>query len=200
MVLMKKIQALMIAVAIAIGASGCYVKHAQPYYVYAPDMHYGPGLKAQKEGSMRPPVKGTISRNFRPYELTTMDQAKNHLNPLPASHDVYKKGQQLFNVYCIVCHGKYGEGDGTVTSLPNWPRPLFVRPPSLQSDKIRDYKDGQIYHIITLGQSIMPSYAEKLNEEERWSIVRYLRVLYRAKHPTSEDMKKAENYVEDIGE
>lgn len=182
----------------AVTLSACgYVKHSQQYYSYAPDMHYGPGLKAQKEGSMRPPVEGTIPRGFRPYAILTMDQAKMHLNPLPRSKENLTEGRTLFNAFCVVCHGKFGEGDGPVTSLKDWPRSLFPRPPSLQSDKVRDYKDGQLFHIIAMGQNMMPSYAEKLNDEERWQIVHYLRALYRAKHPSAEDLKKAEGYLEE---
>ena len=173
------------------------MKHQEPYYTYAPDMHYSVALKAQKEGAMRPLPEGVIPRGFRPYEIATMDEAKAHLNPVPRTKETLEQGQKLFNVYCIVCHGQYGEGNGLVAAQPNWPRPLFPRPPTLQSDKIRDYKDGQIFHIMTLGQNLMPSYAEKLSEEERWSIVHYIRVLYRAKHPSDEDMKKAEGFVED---
>ncbi len=177
--------------------SACYLKHSNPYYVYAPDMHFSVALKAQKEGSARPLPPGTIPRGFRPYSIVTMDEAIHHQNPLPRSKDVLKHGQELFNSYCIACHGPYGEGNGLVASLPNWPRPLYPRPPSLQSEKIRDYKDGQIFHVITMGQNLMPSYAEKLNEEERWSVIHYLRALYRAKHPSAEDLKKAEGIVEE---
>ena len=181
---------------LALSLGGCVLKHSQPYYSYAPDMHYAPSLKAQEAGAMRPLPANTIPRGFRPYSIATMEQAKANLNPVLKTKASLMKGRQLFNVYCIVCHGKYGEGDGLVAAMPNWPRPLFARPPTLQSEKIRDYKDGQIFHIMTMGQNLMPSYAEKLNEDERWSIVHYIRVLYRAKHPTSDDMKKSENYVE----
>jgi mono/diheme cytochrome c family protein len=193
---MIKTAGLVIFLIVSLNACG-YLKHAEPYYSYAPDMHYSPGLKAQKIGSMRPLVTGTIPRGFRPYSLTTMDQAKLHLNPLPRDRENLLQGKILFNTFCIVCHGKFGEGDGLVASLKDWPRPLFPRPPSLQSEKIRDYKDGQIFHVITMGQNLMPSYAEKLNEEERWQVVHYLRVLYRAKHPSADDLKKAESYIED---
>ena len=177
--------------------SACYLKHAKPYYVYAPDMHFSVALKAGEEGAMRPLVKGTIPRGFRPYSLTTMDEAKMHLNPLQPHRDVLLTGKNLFNTYCIACHGPYGEGNGLIVALPNWPRPLYPRPPSLQSEKIRDYKDGQIFHVITMGQNLMPSYAEKLSEEERWSVIHYLRALYRAKHPSDSDMKQADGFVED---
>jgi hypothetical protein len=43
----------------------------------------------------------------------------------------------------------------------------------------------------------MPSYAEKLDVEERWSVVHYIRALYRAKHPTADDLKQAEGKVEE---
>lgn len=184
--------------AVGLGVSGCgYVKHAEPYYTYAPDMHYSPGLKAQEPGAMRPLPKGAIPRGFRPYAIASMDEAKGMANPVARNKQSLQKGREMYNVYCIVCHGALGEGDGTVAALPNWPRPLYPRPPSLQSEKIRDYKDGQIFHVITMGQNLMPSYAEKMSEEERWSLVHYLRALYRAKHPTAEDLKKAESYVEE---
>jgi mono/diheme cytochrome c family protein len=177
--------------------SGCYLKHKDPYYVYAPDMHYSVALKAQEEGAVRPIPAGAISREARPYEIASMEDAARNPNPVVRSREALTNGRELFNVYCIVCHGKYGEGDGTVTSLPNWPRPLMPRPPSLQSEKIRDYKDGQIFHIISMGQNTMPSYAEKLNPEERWQVIHYIRALYRAKHPSAEDLKKAEGVVEE---
>jgi mono/diheme cytochrome c family protein len=177
--------------------SACYLKHAQPYYVYAPDMHYGPELKAQREGAMRQPATGTIPRGFRPYSIVTMDEAKSHLNPWPRNKATLTQGKQLFNAYCIACHGAGGQGDGLVAAMPNWPRPLLARPPILTSDKIRDYKDGEIFHVITMGQNIMPSYAEKLDADERWAVVHYIRALYRSKHPTEADMKAAEGFVEE---
>jgi mono/diheme cytochrome c family protein len=182
---------------LSVSLSACYLRHAEPYYSYAPDMHYSVALKAQKEGAMRQPVHGTIPRGFRPYSIVTMEEAKAHLNPLPRDKETLMHGKQLFNVYCIVCHGAFGEGDGLVAAKTPWPRPLFPRPPSLQSEKIRDYKDGQIFHIISMGQNLMPSYAEKLDNDERWAIVHYVRALYRAKHPTEADMKAAEGFVED---
>lgn len=182
--------AVLVVVSMATGLVGCTSKHSEPNWTYAPDMHYSVALKAQEAGAMRLPVKGTISRNFRPYEIATSEEAARLKNPLPRSKEVLKKGQALFNVYCIVCHGKFGEGDGSVV-------PKFPRPPTLQSEKIRDYKDGQIFHVMTLGQNLMPSYAERVNEEERWSIVHYIRALYRAKHPTAADLKNAEGFVEE---
>jgi mono/diheme cytochrome c family protein len=197
MVFMKTRYSGAFAIAALIGLSGCYVKHSKPYYVYAPDMHFSAALKAQEPGSMRPIPEGAIARGHRPYEIVTMEEASRNLNPLQRSKEVLQQGKQLYNSYCVACHGTYGEGDGLVVAQPNWPRPLYPRPPSLQSEKIRDYKDGQIFHVISMGQNSMPSYAEKLDEEERWAVIHYIRALYRAKHPIADDLKQAEGKVEE---
>lgn len=84
-------------------------------------------------------------------------------------------GQKLFDTYCIVCHGKYAMGDGTV------PQRGFPAPPSLLDRKERDFTDGRIFHVITTGQNnVMPSYAGALTPEDRWAVVSYVRALQAA--------------------
>ena len=73
-------------------------------------------------------------------------------------------------------------GDGSIV-------PKFPRPPSLQSDKVRQWADGRIFHTITIGQNLMPSYATQISAGDRWAIIHYVRALQRAKHPTAEDLK-----------
>jgi hypothetical protein len=50
-------------------------------------------------------------------------------------------------------------------------------------------QDGMLYHIITNGQNIMPSYANQVTRYERWAIVNYIRVLQRAMNATEADMQ-----------
>lgn len=161
--------------------------HTQPNVIYMPDMVYSPAFKAQKEGSMRTPVKGTIPRGFKPYAFAKEERdvaGPKSSNPLPRTKVVLLRGQALFNTYCIVCHGPAGEGDGTIV-------PKFPRPPSLQSDKVRGWLDGNIFHTITMGQNLMPSYASQIGVQDRWAIIHYVRALQRSKHPTPEDLKIA---------
>ena len=106
-------------------------------------------------------------------------------NPLPRDMKTLKRGQKMFNTFCIVCHGPFGDGDGSII-------PKFPKPPSLQASKIENYPDGRIYHIITEGQNVMPSYASQILPRDRWAIIHYLRALYRAKHASSGDVQKAE--------
>ncbi len=179
-------------IAVLLSLSGC--RHEKPGFTYMPDMAYSPAIKAQKEGSMRQPAPNTIPRGYRPYAYqTNPEEAGRQLkNSLPRTKANLLKGQELYNVYCIVCHGKMGEGDGSVTQAPSGNS--FPRPPTLQSDKVRDFSDGRIFHIITAGQNLMSSYASQIEPEERWAIIHYVRALYRAKHPTPEDLKLVGNW------
>jgi mono/diheme cytochrome c family protein len=162
-------------------------KHSSPYFIYMPDMYWTKGLKYQQPG-MRPPVPGTVARGHHPMPASmTMDQAgKEYQNPLRRTPAVLERGRHVFNQTCIVCHGPKGEGDGTIV-------PKFPRPPSLVSDKLRGFPDGNIYYIITHGQNLMASYASQVLPEDRWAIVHYIRALQRANKPTSEDLKTAGN-------
>jgi len=163
-------------------------KHDSPNFTYMPDMAYSPSIKAQEEGSMRKPPEGTIAQGHKTYPYKGQPElaGRELRNPLKRTKVVLNRGREMFNVYCIVCHGPYGEGDGNVV-------PKFPRPPTLQSEKIRDYPDGRLFHIMTEGQNLMPSYATQIKPMDRWAIVHYMRVLYRAKHPSASDLKAAEN-------
>jgi len=151
-----------------------------------PDMVYSPAFKAQKEGSMMMPVEGTVPRDYQPYAYKNNPElaGKELKNPLRPTETNLKRGKFVFNTYCITCHGPAGEGDGSVV-------PKFPRPPSLQSDKVRTWPDGRIYHVITMGQNLMPSYASQISPGDRWAAIHYVRVLQRSKHPTAEDLKIA---------
>jgi hypothetical protein len=59
-------------------------------------------------------------------------------------------GKTKYNIYCSPCHGYFGEGDSRL-------RGQFPNPPSLHSQKLRDWTDGRIYHVIQVGQNVMPS-------------------------------------------
>ncbi|HEY3296403.1 MAG TPA: cytochrome c [bacterium] len=160
---------------------------------YMPDMYRQMSVQAQEydpatpngEG-MRPPVAGTVPRGYDPYTIAIMDTvAANALsNPLMPTADVMAAGKKYFNTYCIVCHGARGDGRGYIV-------PKFTMPPILYSDKVMAWPDGRIYHTITMGQGLMPSYATQIPAEQRWAIVYYVRALQKAAHPTAQDLQAA---------
>ncbi|MBL7686332.1 MAG: cytochrome c [Deltaproteobacteria bacterium] len=167
----------------------CGGKKEKPPWEYMPNMLEGPSIKAQEALGKVPP-EGTVPRGFEayPYKQDQGDLAGAELaNPLPVTKEVLLKGQAQFNIYCLVCHGERGKGDGSIV-------PKFPRPPSLQSEKVKGWSDGRIFHVITMGQNLMPSYASQIKAEDRWAIIKYIRALQRADQPTPEDieeMKKA---------
>jgi mono/diheme cytochrome c family protein len=183
MILRSSIQ---LAVLALLALQGC--KRSEPNFIYMPDMYYSPALKAQEQGAMRMPVAGTVPRGFTPYDHAVENNeelGRSLVNPVPRTKAALLRGQKQYNTYCIVCHGAYGEGDGYVV-------PKYPRPPSLQSEKITQWPDGRIFHVISAGQNIMPSYASQISQEDRWAVVHYVRALQRAKNPTAEDLKVSE--------
>lgn len=138
-----------------------------------------------KDGiGMRRPVEGTVARGFVPYAFTGKpdDAGKNLLNPLPLTKEVIERGKGRYLTYCSPCHGNFGAGDSRL-------RGQFPNPPTLHSDKVRDWPDGNIYHVITEGQNVMPPYAAQISRDDRWAIVNYLRVMQRAHNAKESDLK-----------
>jgi mono/diheme cytochrome c family protein len=125
-------------------------------------------------GMIEPPP-GTVATTDAPYPFATNEAdlaGRALLNPLPASPEVIAHGQFVYENVCIACHGKQGAGDGKVTAL-------FPKPPSLMTQKVRDWPDGQIYHRPARGQGSMPSHARQVDARDIWSLVHYVRKLQR---------------------
>ena len=127
----------------------------------------GPG------SSMRVPPQGTVPRNYEPYPYSAADFAaagRELKNSLSITKKVYERGQKQYNTFCAVCHGYTGLGDGPVS-------PRLSEVPSLMSSQVRSWKDGEFYHIITMGRGRMLSYGAQVLPEDRWAIIHYIRLL-----------------------
>jgi hypothetical protein len=138
-----------------------------------------------KDGiGMRPPVNGTVARGFIPYPFKgDPEGAGNYfVNPLLPTKEVIEHGKSKFLTFCSPCHGNFGRGDSRLQGQ-------FPNPPTLNSDKVRTWSDGRIYHVVTEGQNAMPSYASQISREDRWAIIRYIRVLQRAQNAKESDLK-----------
>jgi len=131
---------------------------------------------------MRTPVEGTVARGFIPYPYAGQTNPAEVLsNPYIPTKENLELGKSKFLTYCSPCHGNFADGDSRL-------RGQFPNPPTLHSTRARDFSDGMIYHIITNGQNVMPSYASQVTREERWAIVNYIRVLQRAKNASDSDL------------
>ena len=132
-------------------------------------------LFGAKPTGMIEPQPGTVATSDNPYPFAQNEAelaGQKLVNPLPASPEVLAHGQFVFENVCIACHGKQGAGDGPVTAL-------FPKPPSLMTQKVRDWPDGQIYHRPARGQGSMPSHARQVDARDIWSVVHYVRKMQR---------------------
>ncbi len=125
--------------------------------------------------SFRIPPEGTVPRDGRsyPFSQAELAQAEATFNkpPFPSSEYVLAFGRNRYEIFCSPCHGADGKGNGPVVQRG------FVPPPDLTRPEARAYSDARIFHVISAGQNIMPSYASKLTEAERWAVVYYVRQL-----------------------
>lgn len=135
--------------------------------------------------SMQHPVEGTVARGFIPYPFKGQDNPTQVLaNPLLPAKENLEIGKKKYLTYCSPCHGDFGDGDSRLLGQ-------FPNPPTLHSTRAREFSDGLIYHIITNGQNVMPSYEAQISRDERWAIVNYIRVLQRAKNASDSDLQFA---------
>jgi mono/diheme cytochrome c family protein len=133
---------------------------------------------------MRPPVPGTVARDFIPYPFKGKPEeaGKYLINPLLPTKEIVERGKSKYLTFCSPCHGNFGRGDSRLQGQ-------FPNPPTLNSDKVRNWPDGSIYHVITEGQNAMPSYAPQISREDRWAIIQYIRILQRAQNAKESDLK-----------
>lgn len=138
--------------------------------------------------SMQLPVEGTVARGHMPYNYKgdPVGAGKFLVNPLDGSEQVLAQGKKLYNIYCTACHGTYGDGDGKVVTREAGKN---LKPPSLHSSKVKQWQDGSLYHVISEGQNVMPSYAKQIPADERWAVVHYVRALQRARDAKEGDLK-----------
>jgi mono/diheme cytochrome c family protein len=176
--------------------AGCFGQKKTLDWEFMPDMYDSTNFKAQSEdvnshdgSANRLPPDGTVPRGFQGFHYgagpaENERAGKELVNPVPRTKSTLERGQKIFNTYCIVCHGAKGLGDGTVTTVG------VPRPPSLVSDKVRKWADGNIFHVITMGQNNMKSYRTQVASEDRWAVIHYIRALARAANPTPEDVQE----------
>jgi mono/diheme cytochrome c family protein len=114
--------------------------------------------------------------------------------PLPINRELIDRGQERYNIYCAVCHGRLGDANGMIVQRG------FIRPPSFHNDRLSDPQktgDGHFYNVISNGYQAMFSYAERVAPDDRWAIAAYIRVLQASVKQSVKDGKIThEEYVD----
>jgi mono/diheme cytochrome c family protein len=97
-------------------------------------------------------------------------------NPLPLTMALLRRGQQRYDIYCAVCHGAAGDGDGMIVQRG------FPAPPTYHSERLRHAPDSHFFQVITHGYGVMYPYADRVSVPDRWAIVAYIRALQLSRH------------------
>lgn len=166
----------------ALALAGCSAEGDRPGFQVLPGMVDSGVVKAydtnplsQAGPSLMIPPEGTVPMGTTPFvygpgPAEAQRAGRELVSPLAATPADLARGKQVFETICFVCHGLRGEGDGPIIGR-------FPNPPSLMAARAKGLPDGQIFHIITRGQGIMPSHAAQVLPEDRWRVILYLRQL-----------------------
>jgi mono/diheme cytochrome c family protein len=91
--------------------------------------------------------------------------------PFPMTRADLDRGQQRFNIYCSPCHSRTGDGNGMVVQRG------FKQAASYHTQRLINMPVGHFFDVITNGFGQMPSYASRVEPDDRWRIAAYIRVL-----------------------
>lgn len=176
------------------------VSYEANYYTYYSHNTWGTEEEYHEMHQPRVPVIGSIPRDLKnrqrsasvsgtiPYAYIDTEDSRNEAtanlinNPYPITTDGLARGKDLYVTFCAICHGEKGDGAGYLVRDANpatgdeggkYP----VQPAILTNDEFSSTSNGRLYHAIVYGKNLMGSYADKMNSEERWQVVHYIRAL-----------------------
>ena len=102
--------------------------------------------------------------------------------PFAVTTAVLTRGQQRYNIYCVLCHDAVGTGNGIVVQRG------YTQPPSFHTDRLRSAPVGHFFDVITNGYGKMPSYAKQISAQDRWNIIAYIRALQLSQNAQLQDV------------
>ncbi|MEP7071672.1 MAG: cytochrome c [Verrucomicrobiota bacterium] len=102
--------------------------------------------------------------------------------PLTLTPELLRRGRERYDIYCAVCHGLTGEGNGEVVERG------YPAPPTYHSAHLRAAPLGHFYDVIANGYGVMYSYASRVEPNDRWAIAAYLRALQLSRQAAISDL------------
>jgi len=148
-----------------------------------PNKNFANGQTAQTPPAHTDPV-GFVRYEF-PNTPEGLKAAETSLvNPLPLTEQNLLEGKHLFEVFCGLCHGAKGDGQGPITLLEKGiTAPAFFGEgkESSRGGLMSELSAGRIYHTIMYGYNAMGSHASQLTPTERWKVVMYVQQLQKTK-------------------
>ncbi len=175
-----------VAAALLAGGAGCKQKMS-----YQP--RYDPLERSETfndRSSARPLPAGTVARGFLRDDPEVFLGRKENGDyatefPFPITEEVMRRGQERFTIYCTMCHGFSGYGNGMIVQRG------FSPPPSFHAPETREKSVGYYFAVITNGYGAMPGHAHQIPVSDRWAIVAYVRALQLSQNASLDDVPAA---------
>ena len=124
------------------------------------------------------PVNGSVPYYYADTEEERLRATAELIdNPFPITDAGLERAKGLYDIYCGICHGKKGDGNGYLVAEENLNAKYPAQPAILINDEFTATSNGRLYHAIMHGKNVMGNYADKLSYEERWQVVHYIRSL-----------------------
>jgi len=105
--------------------------------------------------------------------------------PLEVSHALMAEGKAKYDIFCTVCHGAAGDGNGVT-------KPYGVLAASYHDDRLRSVEDGYIFDVIKNGKGLMLPLNDRISPAEGWAIVLYVRALQRSQNADANELSAAQ--------
>jgi cytochrome c5 len=184
-------------------------KSTKPPFEIFPDMDHQPKVKAQTPSTFyadgranREPIAGTVPLGYAmpqhkpvdgstgesesPYKQVKFSSGVSYFDtgrfdnqwgtgmPMEVTPEFIARGQERYAISCKVCHGATGEGNGIAGKYG------LVAIANLNQQRIRDMADGEIFNTITHGKNTMMGYGDRIQVQDRWAIIAYMRALQKS--------------------
>lgn len=104
-------------------------------------------------------------------------------NPIKGSDAVLAEGKVKYDIYCAVCHGKDGAGNGSIIEVvdaegkPTGEDGPYTSIPPHYNTRLPGLSDGEMFYSITYGKNQMGGYFTQVSTEDRWKILHYIKKL-----------------------
>jgi hypothetical protein len=131
------------------------------------------------------PNSAPINHTKYAFKQTEYDSAvKRYTNPLLMNDFNIKRGKNRFQIFCVPCHNSDGKGKGLIITQPKLTgsEEGFPPPADLTRTSAILLSDGRLFHILSSGQNLMFPVNYKLDTNDRWAIICYIRFLQNQKN------------------
>ncbi len=121
------------------------------------------------------PENGHVDYNYGDTEEErTRAMTEITTNPFPITENALNHGKEMFMLYCAICHGEKGDGEGYLIRDGS---PYPAQPANLVNEEFIAASAGRFYHAMMYGKNVMGGYYDKLSYEERWQVLHHIREL-----------------------